>query len=91
MQLHKILSGISFVTGLIGIAGIDGVVTYSTGLATVIVLLAVSAVTGILAGLEAGIIKRPLKSGHSFRGKRKNNIKLYYHERVGKINGKRRI
>lgn len=54
MQLHRILSGISFVCILIGLAGIAGAIETGTGYITSAALIAVGAISGVWAGIENG-------------------------------------
>lgn len=54
MQLHRILSGISFVCILIGLAGVAGAIETGTGYITSAALIAVGAISGVWAGIESG-------------------------------------
>lgn len=56
MQLHRILSGISFVCILIGLAGVAGAIETGTGYITSAALIAVGAISGVWAGIENGSI-----------------------------------
>lgn len=54
MQLHRILSGISFCSILIGLAGVAGAIETGTGYITSAALIAVGAISGVWAGIENG-------------------------------------
>lgn len=54
MQLHRILSGISFVGIMIGLAGVAGAIETGTGYITSAALIAVGAISGVWAGIESG-------------------------------------
>lgn len=54
MQLHRILSGISFVGIMIGLAGVAGAIETGTGYITSAALIAVGAISGVWAGIENG-------------------------------------
>lgn len=54
MQMHKILSSVSFICGLVGIAGIAGAIECGTGYCTSTVLIIIALVSGIRARAEAG-------------------------------------
>lgn len=54
MQLHRILSGISFCSILIGLAGVAGAIETGTGYITSAALIAVGTISGVWAGIENG-------------------------------------
>lgn len=54
MQMHNVLSGISFVCGLVGGAGIAGAIECGTGYCTSMALILISVVSGVCAGAENG-------------------------------------
>lgn len=62
MQLPDVLFFISFVLGVIGIGGIDGYLTFNTGLPQSIALIAISAIFGLIGMRENGKIRTREKS-----------------------------
>ena len=54
VKMHNILSGVSFVSGLVGVAGIAGAIECGTGYCTSTVLIIIALVSGICARAEAG-------------------------------------
>lgn len=54
VQMHNILSGVSFICGLTGIAGLAGAIHWDTGYCTSTVLIIIALVSGICARAEAG-------------------------------------
>lgn len=58
MQLHKILYGISFCTGITGAAGMTGAIEWGTGYITSAALLLISVASGIWSAYEDGTWKR---------------------------------
>lgn len=58
MQSHSILSGISFVSGLLGVAGLAGAIEWGSGYCTCIALMIISIVSGICAGVESGNLRK---------------------------------
>lgn len=60
MEAHIVLYGISFTTGLIGIAGLDGVITYGTGLMTCTVLLMICAISAVVGMHEDGVFRKKI-------------------------------
>ena len=62
MRLHSILEGTSFVCGLVGLAGLTGTieqaVTDPQGVLLSLGILAVAAITGLLAAKENGTLRR---------------------------------
>lgn len=61
MQLHRLLSAISFTSGLLGVGGIGGALDRWTSPVVAIVLLGISAVTGYAAYEESGAARRKEK------------------------------
>lgn len=57
-MLNNILSGISFISGTIGAAGIAGAIEFGTGYCTSTVLIIISIVSGILAAYEDGYFRK---------------------------------
>jgi len=76
MQLHKILAGISFTSGLLGIGGMAEAVEYETGYLTSGALIVICIISGIWSGKESGALKTPHWSGNSKRGKRNNSTRV---------------
>lgn len=70
MQLHRILSGISFVGIMIGLAGVAGAIETGTGYITSAALIAVGAISGVWAGIESGSFRRRQKDVYGIRGMR---------------------
>lgn len=64
MQLHKLLSGASFIFVLIGIAGTAGAIETGTGYITSAVLIVIGAICGIWSGIESGYFRRRKKDVH---------------------------
>jgi hypothetical protein len=64
LQLHRILSGISFCSILIGLAGVAGAIETGTGYITSAALIAVGAISGVWAGIENGSFRREQKDVH---------------------------
>ena len=70
MQLHRILSGISFCSILIGLAGVAGAIETGTGYITSAALIAVGVISGVWAGIENGSFRRRQKDVYDIRGMR---------------------
>lgn len=64
MQLHKLLSGASFICILLGIAGIAGAIETGTGYCTSAVLIVIGAICGVWSGIESGYFRRRKKDVH---------------------------
>lgn len=58
MQLHKVLSGVSFTTGFVAVSGIGGALDLGTGLCDITILLIISLVCGLWAAYENGTLRR---------------------------------
>jgi len=76
MQLHKILSDISFTSGLLGIGGMAGALEHESGYLISAILIIVCIISGIWAGMESGSLKTPHWSGNSKRGKQNNSTRV---------------
>lgn len=57
-MFNNILSGISFMSGMIGVAGIAGAIECGTGYLTSTVLIIISIVSGIWAAYEDGYFRK---------------------------------
>ena len=58
MKLHNVLYGVAAIAGLLGIAGIDGVMTFGTGLVICIVLLMICVISSIWGMYEDGVFRK---------------------------------
>lgn len=61
LQLHKLLAGTSFTTGLLGVAGMAGAIELGTGFCTSTVLLIISLICGLWAAYERGSLRMLLR------------------------------
>lgn len=70
MQLHRILTGISFFDIMIGLAGLAGAIETGTGYITSSVLIVIGTICGFWSGIESGSFKRRHKDVYDIRGMR---------------------
>ena len=56
MKIHEVLYGIAFVSGLLGYGGLDGVITYGTGICTCAVLIAICGISAVWGMYEDGVL-----------------------------------
>jgi hypothetical protein len=54
----NVLYSIAFITGLLGYAGLDGVIEFGTGLATCVTLLAICGISAVLGMHEDGVFRK---------------------------------